>query len=874
MNQAAGYGDSQESYEIVEQTIRARRLPLIAAFLGGLGMLASFSIGLISYNYAVDKHREEHERFCLNGAKTLAAYANTLEALSDQEVILRIHRLWDQTQTEAHDEYLCVVDQNSKLLLHSLKPDTVGNYTGDNVLPAYGSRRQGCLSEVVRAQIAYVGAYISSAGQLQIAAFAPIASRGWSLGVHRSKAAMLAEIQADFRPQLIGLVAACAIFFPISLLLLYRTFSCADRGRKQAQAQLNLTQFVIDHCADQTFWINEKGRFCYVNEAACRATAYTRTQLLEMSVWDIDADFREEEWPEHWQELKQRQTLSFESRHRIKAGRCVPVEVTLNWLVFGGREYNCAFVRDITERKAAEQALYQREEQYRTLVENTPDVIMRFDRQGRHLYASPSIEQVLPFKVDEIVGKTHRELGFPVRKCQFWEHCIEQVFASGQPREEEVEIQARGAKTLFDWRLFPEFGEQGRVATVVTVAKNITEQRRAQEDYETLFREMLDGFALHEIIFDDAGRPVDYRFLAVNPAFERMTGLRADEIVGKTVQEALPGVEQHWIETYGRVALTSEPIHFENYARELGRYWEVTAFRPTQGQFACIFEDITEAKQLEEDKKKLEVQLRRSQKLETIGTLAGGIAHDFNNILTPISGYIEMAVEDLPAHSQTCKDLRRVQRATARAKDLVRKMLAFSRQMDSEPQAIKLGPIVSEVAELVECSMPTHTRLGQHIESDCAAVFADPTQIHQVLMNLCTNALYAMKDAGGQLDIRLQPTDVDADMARVHPGLVAQGYVRLTVSDTGAGMDTGLLDRIFDPFFTTKGVGEGTGLGLSVVHGIVKGYEGEVIVTSEQGKGTTFDIYLPAIEDRDQNCDTERHAHVGAQSTHTAADSR
>ena len=635
---------------------------------------------------------------------------------------------------------------------------------------------------------------------------------------------------------------------------------------------MKLTQFVIDQCADATFWIDEKGRFIYVNEAACRATGYTQAELLEMSMWDIDADVSPEEWPEHWQELKQRQTLSFESRRRTKAGRVVPVEVTLNWLVYGDREYNCAFVRDISERKAAEQALFRREEQYRTLVEHTPDVIMRFDRLGRHLYASPSVEQAVLCKAEDFIGKTHRELGFPAERCQFWEGCIEQVFQSADSLEREFELQVEDEKKVFDWRLFPEFDKQGRVTTVVTVAKDITEQRRAQEDYTTLFREMLDGFALHEIIFDDHNRPIDYRFLAVNPAFERMTGLDADQVVGKTVLEVLPNIEQHWIETYGRVALTSKPIHFENYSRALDRFWEVTAFRVTEGQFACIFKDVTEAKHLEDDKRKLESQLRRSQKLETIGTLAGGIAHDFNNILTPISGYIEMAINDLPSSSQTGQDLKRVHKATQRAKDLVQKMLTFSRQMDSDPEAIELEPIIRETVELVECSLPPNIRIDQHIDVQCAAVFADPTQIHQVIMNLCTNAIYAMKDTGGLLDIRLESTDVDSDMARVHPMLAPGPYVRLTVYDSGEGMAAEVQDRVFDPFFTTKGEGEGTGLGLSVVHGIVKGYEGEIIVTSAPGQGTTFAIYLPVMGDRDRNCDLAQHAHVCSHTVHTAAD--
>jgi PAS domain S-box-containing protein len=192
----------------------------------------------------------------------------------------------------------------------------------------------------------------------------------------------------------------------------------------------------------------------------------------------------------------------------------------------------------------------------------------------------------------------------------------------------------------------PVFDEDGELSHFQGFNIDITEGKRAERNYQTLFREMLDGFALHEIVVNAEGVPIDYRFLAVNPAFERMTGLRAADIVGRTVLEVLPDTELGWIHTYGRVALTGEPAHFDEFTAALGKYFEVTAYRPAPGQFACIFIDVTEKKLAEAEKKKLQAQLQQAQKMEAIGTLAGGIAHDFNNILGAVLGYAEMARED------------------------------------------------------------------------------------------------------------------------------------------------------------------------------------------------------------------------------------
>ncbi len=377
-----------------------------------------------------------------------------------------------------------------------------------------------------------------------------------------------------------------------------------------------------------------------------------------------------------------------------------------------------------------------------------------------------------------------------------------------------------------------------------------TEQalERSTEQYRMLFESMLNGIALHEIIVDENGKPVDYVFLEANPIFEQITGIKTKEIVGKRVLEVLPGTESYWIENFGNVALTRKPIQFENYYKDLEKYLEVFAFSPKEKQFATIILDITERKQNAEEKAKLEAQLQQAQKMETIGTLAGGIAHDFNNILAPIIGYTDMALEDIPKNSPVREHLAHVVKAAKRARDLVRQIMTFSRQVESNRSSVRIQTIIKETVKLLRSSLPTTIKIEQHIDPMCGTILGDATQVQQVLMNLCTNSYQAIGNNNGTLTIILESTDVDAKQVSALPGLALGTYALLKIIDTGPGMDKATIDRIFEPFYTTKEVGKGTGLGLSIVHGIVRKHDGVISAESVPGKGTTMNVYLPIAE--------------------------
>ena len=373
---------------------------------------------------------------------------------------------------------------------------------------------------------------------------------------------------------------------------------------------------------------------------------------------------------------------------------------------------------------------------------------------------------------------------------------------------------------------------------------------KAKKDWERTFDTVPDLVAILD---------TDYRIVRVNKAMADRLGLTPEECVGQTCYCAVHGMDEppsfcphaqllkdgreHMVEVReerlgGDFIISTSPI-FDSEGHLTGS--------------VHVARDITERKMLED-------KLRQAYKMEAIGTLAGGIAHDFNNILAAIVGYTEMLESSIEKESLEYDYVTQVLKAGGRAKELVQQILAFSRESDHELKPIQIKFPIKEALKLIRASLPTTIEIRRDIQAD-TTVMADPTQIHQVIMNLCTNAGHAMREKGGTLDVSLRNADFgieNGDLGlgngnlKSGIGLVPGPYVKLSVSDSGCGMPPHIVTRIFDPFFTTKEKGVGTGMGLSVVHGIVKSHGGAIDVYSEPGQGTTFNVFLPALESRSE----------------------
>lgn len=366
--------------------------------------------------------------------------------------------------------------------------------------------------------------------------------------------------------------------------------------------------------------------------------------------------------------------------------------------------------------------------------------------------------------------------------------------------------------------------------------QSIGAMSKSDETYRALFNCMAEGFALHEIITNDRDEPIDYRFIEVNPAFERLTGKHKEDIIGKTLLEVFPDSEKVWIERYGRVALTGTPESFSEYSKGAGRWYDVSAYSPVHRQFACIFIDITAARGLED-------RLRQTQKMESVGTLAGGVAHDFNNILTAIMGAGAMLQRSLDGDTELEPFVRQILNSSERAAQLTHNLLSFSRNQTIKPLLVDANAIVTTMQNFIEHIIGNDITLEIVCSSELLPVCVDRSQIEQVLMNLAVNARDAMPDGGV---VRLETACVDSrDHVLELDGCQSGRYAQIVLRDTGFGMDAETSARIFDPFFTTKQIGYGSGLGLSMAYGIIRQHDGTITVQSEPGEGAVFRIYLP-----------------------------
>lgn len=389
----------------------------------------------------------------------------------------------------------------------------------------------------------------------------------------------------------------------------------------------------------------------------------------------------------------------------------------------------------------------------------------------------------------------------------------------------------------------------------------LTELHRGRERYRSLFETIDAGFCILEVLFEGS-QPCDYRFLEVNPAFATHTGL--ENAVGRLVSELIPGIERHWVEIYGHVARTGEAVRLESEAAALGRWYDVHAFRtgePSDFHVAALFNDITLRRTMEEELRLLTAtleqrveaataereealaQLHEAQKLETIGQLTGGVAHDFNNLLTPITGALDLLNRRYGAEdARSARLISGALESAERARVLVQRLLGFARRQALQTQPVDLCGLLDGMRDLIQSSIGPTIELRLRCGADLPPAVVDPNQLELALLNLCVNARDAMPGGGILTIIAEAATLQPGELARVAAGL----YLRLSVIDTGIGMDEETRARAVEPFYSTKEVGKGTGLGLSMVHGLAVQLGGGFRLTSAPGQGTRVDLWLPS----------------------------
>ncbi|MCF6247824.1 MAG: ATP-binding protein [Desulfobacula sp.] len=548
----------------------------------------------------------------------------------------------------------------------------------------------------------------------------------------------------------------------------------------------------------------------------------------------------------------------------------------------------------LEERYIIESSLIQSEERYRALIEDAPDLRYRTGMEGKVTFISQSVKKYLGYTVEEAMGMDIANQAYAKPKER--EKFLAELQEKNQVNNYEVQLKRKDG-TIFWGSTNAHFyrGKDDKILGIEGVTRDITQIKQAEKDFQTIVEStigiighdyfdkivvqicewldcecaivgeihdgntvrtismIMDGQYVKNYSYPLKGSPCDEAaqkcYCAypnnVSSLFPDDADLRKMNAVGY-VGAALENRDGRAVGII--CGISRREMNLPGHTRDI---LKVIAAK-VSGEIERI--------QIEKEKDKLESKLQQSQRMETIGVLAGGIAHDFNNMLFPIVGHTEMLLENTPEGSPIRDSLGEIYTSALRARDLVKQILTFSRQESCELKLMKMQPVIEEALKLIRSSIPATIEIKQHIDPECGVVKADPTQIHQVVMNLTTNAYHAMEGVGGELRVSLAEIEIkeqDGISFDAAPG----AYACLKVADTGKGMNEKLKQKIFDPFFTTKEKGKGTGMGLSVVHGIVKSMEGTIQVYSEPGKGTEFKVYFPIEKG---SFDTQRIQHLAS----------
>ena len=610
----------------------------------------------------------------------------------------------------------------------------------------------------------------------------------------------------------------------------------------RAKEQLELTQFALDHSADSVFWIESDATFAYVNESACKTLGYTREELLRLSALDVDPYLTESIWTTYWQEMKTKEVIRFEARHKTKGGKVYPVEIHASFIQHGDRQYFCAFAHDITERRQAATALRESEMQLRVTLDSTADGILAVDNKGKAIQANQRFIEL--WRIPQSIMERRDDqalLDFVLNQLINPAAFLSKVRSLYDSDAEDLDTLAFKDGRVFERYSAPMIMNGIRTGRVWSF-RDITERKQAEAELRRLSTAI--NQTVEAVAVTDAQGILQY----VNPAFEKITGYSSAEAIGKNPRVLKSGKHDEafyrnlWQTISSGLTWTERLI---NKRKDGTLYTEEAAISPVFGADGTIINYVAVKRDITEELKK-EEEYRQAQKMEAVGQLAGGIAHDFNNILQAILGFSEILMSKMTEETQEYQNVSEIRKAAVRAADITRQLLIFSHKQPAGKTRLDINTVIRDTEVLLQLLLGEKISRVLNLANDLNPVEADYGQISQIIINMAINGRDAMPE-GGHLtistgNIRLSPADTSV-IPESRPG----DFICLAVIDTGFGMSREVKDHLFEPFFTTKKPGKGTGLGLAGIYGIVKQHKGWINVYSEEGTGTTFKVYLPVI---------------------------
>lgn len=597
-------------------------------------------------------------------------------------------------------------------------------------------------------------------------------------------------------------------------------------------------------------------RLFRVNQAMCEMLGYTEQQLLSLTITDITSpEERERDWQRSEKLLKgEISSQKWEKRYLKKNGETLEAEVTATLVRDAGGKplYAMALIEDITERKRADLTLQESRARLAGIIASAMDAIISVDEDYRVVLFNEAAEKIFGWTAREALGQSLDRF-IPERFRQSHrEHIRTFAQTNSSPRAKGQGKSLIGLRS--DGTEFPIDASISQLEVAgkkffTAIVRDITERTRSMEalrEANEFNHQMLTSAREGIVVYDR-----DLRFRIWNPFMEELSGVPARKVVGQQVLDVFPVLREWGVyanlekAVAGQVVTSADYAYGPPFATRSGWFSvQYSPLRDAADQIVGVIEilrDVTERKHLEE-------QFRQAQKMEAVGRLAGGIAHDFNNMLGVIIGYSQLLQEKFGPEDPAGKQLAEVKKAADHAASLTRQLLAFSRKQVLHPRVLDPNTVVQDLDKMLRRMIGEDIELIIYQSTALGNVMADPGRLEQVLMNLAVNARDAMPQ-GGQLIIETTNVDLDETYAEGHQPTVPGRYVMLAVSDTGCGMDAETKAHIFEPFYTTKEAGQGTGLGLSTVYGVVKQSGGYIWVYSELGRGTTFKIYLPRVDE-------------------------
>jgi len=512
------------------------------------------------------------------------------------------------------------------------------------------------------------------------------------------------------------------------------------------------------------------------------------------------------------------------------------------------------FSLDVTARKNAERALRESEEQLRLITDNLPVLISYVDSDLRYRFNNRTYEKWLGVPRERILGKRMQEV-MGASNFERIAAFVDKTLAGESMTYESVNTYSGGVVRVTRSTTIPHFGDDGKPKGLFALIEDITARKKVEESLResSQFNQQIIACAREGVIVYDK----ELRYLVWNPYMEELSGLAADRVIGKKPLDVFPYLEETGLWEGLIKALSGETVYHPEYLYRLPHGnkagWATSIQAPflnARGEIIGVIEnvhDMTSQKENEEKRKKLEEQLFQAQKMESVGRLAGGIAHDFNNLLTSIIGNAELALMSMTAEAPVYSDMLEIKKAADRAANLTRQLLAFSRKQIIEPKVLNVNETILDMDKMLRRLIGENIRLVTSLDEGLSCVKMDPGQVEQILTNLVVNARDAMPK-GGTVSIETENVILDEEYTRRHFGASPGSYVRVSVTDTGVGMDETVKSHLFEPFFTTKEKGKGTGLGLSTCYGIVKQNRGYISFWSEPGRGTSVEVFLPMVQ--------------------------